>query len=322
MKRIGRESLKLLITTALLIFLFYKVPVEEVFNIVRNIEIKNFYLSIILFFLYYAFFSIRWKYLLCSQKIEISLLQSYLFIHIAFFFNNFLPSGLGMDVVRSGYAGGRKNFEKALGASLMERVLGMIGMMFIGVLAIFSIRSEFIYLAIFYIFLIVLIFLLYILIFSLNLEWIKKKLISIKFLNLGESLRTFYHAIKIYGKKKKVVGIGIVYSLLVQITIILINFLLSKSLGINLPFISIIAYIPLITIISLIPVTINGLGMRESAYVFLFSYYGIAREQALSLSLLFFATSVIASLVGGFLFIFIRRQNHKEKTTSSNNSRL
>lgn len=322
MKRIGRESLKLLITTALLIFLFYKVPVEEVFNIVRNIEIKNFYLSIILFFLYYAFFSIRWKYLLCSQKIEISLLQSYLFIHIAFFFNNFLPSGLGMDVVRSGYAGGRKNFEKALGASLMERVLGMIGMMFIGVLAIFPIRSEFIYLAIFYVFLIVLIFLLYILIFSLNLEWIKKKLISIKFLNLGESLRTFYHAIKIYGKKKKVVGIGIVYSLLVQITIILINFLLSKSLGINLPFISIIAYIPLITIISLIPVTINGLGMRESAYVFLFSYYGIAREQALSLSLLFFATSVIASLVGGFLFIFIRRQNHKEKTTSSNNSRL
>ena len=322
MKRIGRESLKLLITAALLIFLFYKVPIEEVFNIVRNIEIKNFYLSIILFFLYYAFFSIRWKYLLGSQKIEISLLQSYLFIHIAFFFNNFLPSGLGMDVVRSGYAGGRKNFEKALGASLMERVLGMIGMMFIGVLAIFSIKSEFIYLTIFYIFLIVLIFLLYTLIFSLKLEWIKKKLISIKFLNLGESLRTFYHAIKIYGKKKKVIGIGIVYSLLVQITIILINFLLSKSLGINLSFISLIAYIPLITIISLIPVTINGLGMRESAYVFLFSYYGIAREQALSLSLLFFATSVIASLVGGFLFIFIRRQNHKEKTTSSNNSRL
>jgi hypothetical protein len=227
-----------------------------------------------------------------------------------------------MDVVRSGYVGGRKNFEKAFGASLMGRVLGMIGMMCIGASAIFSLRSEFIYLAIFYIFLIVLILLLYILIFSLKLEWLKKKIISIKFLNLGESLRTFYHAIKIYGKKKKVVIIGIIYSLLVQITIILINFFLSRSLGINLPFISLIAYIPLITIISLIPVTINGLGMRESAYVFLFSYYGIAREESLSLSLLFFATSVIASLVGGLLFIFIRRQNYKERTNSFNNSRL
>lgn len=322
MKRIGREFLKLLITVALLIFLFHKVPVEEVFNTVRNIEVRNFYLSIILFFIYYAFFSIRWKYLLDSQKIKISPLQSYLYIHIAFFFNNFLPSGLGMDVVRSGYAGGRKNFEKAFGASLMERVLGMIGMMCIGALAIFSLRTGFIYLAIFYIFLIFLIFLLYTLLSSLKFEWIKKKIISIKFLNLGESLRTFYHAIKIYGKKKGVVGIGILYSLLVQITIILINFLLSRSLGINLPFISLIAYIPLITIISLIPVTINGLGMRESAYVFLFSYYGIAREEALSLSLLFFATSVIASLMGGILFIFIRRQNYKEKTNSSNNSRL
>jgi len=204
----------------------------------------------------------------------------------------------------------------------MERVLGTIGMMCIGASAIFSIRAEFIYLAIFYIFLIFLIFLLYKLLFSLKFEWIKKKIISIKFLNLGESLRTFYHAIKIYGKKKRVVLIGIIYSLLVQITIILINFLISRSLGINLPFISLIAYIPLITIISLIPVTINGLGLRESAYVFLFSFYGIAREEALSLSLLFFATSVIASLVGGILFIFIRRQNYKEKTNSSNNSRL
>lgn len=322
MKRIGREFLKILVTVTLLYYLFQKIPVQEVFEAVKSIEIKNFYLSVLLFFLYYGFFSLRWKFLLRSQDIELGFTFSYLYILISFFFNNFLPSGLGMDAIRSGYAGGRKDFEKAFGASLMERMLGMVGMMCIGIFAIFSFRIEFIRLAILYFLLIVLIGGIYSLLVSLKLEWLKKKLLSIKFLNIGESIRVFYHAVRIYSKKWRVILIGIVYSLFVQMTIIYINFLLAKSLSIDITFISLIAYIPLITIISLIPITINGLGMRESAYVFLFSSYGIAREEALSLSLLFFAASVIASAIGGVVFIFIRRSDHKRKIDSSINSRL
>ena len=322
MKRFGREFLKLLITIALFYYLFQQVPIEEVFKIVKSMEIKNFCFSIILFFIYYGFFSLRWKFLLRSQDIKLGFTFSYLYMLIAFFFNNFLPSGLGMDVIRSGYAGGRKDFEKAFGASLMERILGMVGMMCIGIFAIFSLRIEFIRLAILYLLLIVLIGGVYSLLVSLKLEWLKKKLLSIKFLNIGESIRVFYHAVKIYSKKWRVILIGIVYSLFVQMTIICINFLLAKSLSIDITFITLIAYIPLITIISLIPITINGLGMRESAYVFLFSSYGIAQEEALSLSLLFFAASVIASAIGGVVFIFIRRSDHKRKIDSSINSRL
>ncbi|MCK4321146.1 flippase-like domain-containing protein [candidate division WOR-3 bacterium] len=322
MKRFGREFLKLLITIALFYYLFQQVPIEEVFKIVKSMEIKNFCFSIILFFIYYGFFSLRWKFLLRSQDIKLGFTFSYLYMLIAFFFNNFLPSGLGMDVIRSGYAGGRKDFEKAFGASLMERILGMVGMMCIGIFAIFSLRIEFIRLAILYLLLIVLIGGVYSLLVSLKLEWLKKKLLSIKFLNIGESIRVFYHAFKVYSKKWRVIVIGIGYSLLVQMMIICINFFLAMSLSIDISFISLIAYIPLITIISLIPITINGLGMRESAYVFLFSSYGIARGEALSLSLVFFAASVIASVIGGIVFIFIRRSAHKRKFDSSLNCRL
>ncbi len=320
MKQFGKELLKLLITGTLLYYLFWKIPIAEVLKTIKTMELNYLYLSIMLFFLYYGFFSLRWKFLLQSQDIEISIGISYLYLLVAFFFNNFLPSGLGMDIIRSGYAGGRKNFEKAFGASLMERLLGMVGMMCIGLFAIFSLRVEFISLVILYLFLIIFVVVVYLLLVSFKSDWLKDKLLSMKFLNLGESITTLYSAFKLYKKKRKAVMIGIVYSLMVQTTIISINFFLSKGLSMDISFILLIAYIPLITIISLIPITINGLGMRESAYVFLFSSYGIAQEEALSLSLLFFAASVIASSVGGIVFIFIRRTHQKKRIDSSINS--
>jgi len=322
MKRLGKEFLKLLITISLLYYLFQKVPVNRVLQTIKGMEIQYFYFSIALFFLYYGFFSLRWRFLLQSQNIKIGLGIGYSYMLISFFFNNFLPSGLGMDIIRSGYVGRRDNFSKAFGTSLMERMLGMVGMMCIGLFAIFSLRSEFIRLALLYLILIFLIGGVYSLLIYLKAKWLKEKILSIKFLNLGESVRAFYHALKLYSKKGKVILIGIGYSLLVQMTIICINFFLSRSLSMDISFISLIAYIPLITVISLIPITINGLGMRESAYVFLFSSYGIAQEEALSLSLLFFAASVVASAIGGIVFIFIRRPHPKRKNSSSINSRL
>ncbi len=322
MKQIGKELIRLLLTAALLYLLFQKIPIEKVLPCIKKMDMKYFYIAIMLFFIYYGFFSLRWRFLLQSQDIEIKAGMSYLYILVAFFFNNFLPSGVGMDVIRSGYAGGREKFEKAFGASIMERILGMTGMMCIGVFSIFSMRMEFIYLAILYLFLIVLIGVVYFLLVSLKAKWLKDKLLSIKFLNLGKSIKTFYNAIKIYSKKRKVLLIGTGYSILVQMTIIYINFFLAKGLSMDISLISLIAYIPLITIISLIPITINGLVMRESAYIFLFSSYGIAREVALSLSLIFFATSVIASAIGGIVFIFVKRPPKKDNNGRSIYSRV
>lgn len=312
MKSFFKEFSKIFITIILLYLLFRKIPAGDVFRIIRKMDLRYLYLSIGLIFLYYGFFAIRWRFLLQSQDIDLKPGRSFLYILISFFFNNFLPSGLGMDAVRSAYAGGKKNFEKAFGASLMERILGISGMMVIGLFSIFSLKSEFARFGVLYLFIIFLIGSIYFLMVSLKWRWLKDKLLSIKFLNLGESLRNVYKALKIYSKKKKVILAGLGYSILVQMAIIWINFFLARGLSMKIPFIVFVAYIPLITVISLIPITINGLGMRESAYVFLFSSYGVMQKEALSLSLLFFAASVVASSIGGILFLFVRK---RQRTT-------
>ncbi len=322
MKKIGKEILKILITIALFCYLFKnKVPANEVIQNMKNINPLYLILITILFFFYYLIFSLRWNFLLKAQKIEISKVRSYLYITISFFFNNFLPSGLGMDMIRSAYAGGKENFEKALGASIMERILGMIGMMLIGITAIFSWKAKFAKLSILYIGLIILIILIYYLLTSLKVSWLKEKLLSIKFLNLGDSIRKFYRAFKIYKNKRRIILVGIGYSILVQVFIILINYFTAKGLVIPIPIFALLAYIPIITVISLIPITINGLGLREAAYVYFFCLLNITEGQAMSLSLVFFFTSVIASCAGGIVFIFLSRKSQND-IVKYNNSHI
>jgi len=313
MKRFFKEFAKLLVTAGLLYYLFRKVPAGKVIQTIKGMDLLYLFIPIILFFIYYGFFALRWRFLLSSQNISVSPRMSYLYMLVSFFFNNFLPSGVGMDIVRSGYAGGREKFESAFGASIVERMLGMIGLMFIGLFAIFWMHHEFIKFFFIYLGLILLIGLVYFLFVSVRAKWLKEKLLSIKFLNLGKSLRDFYLSIKTYRNKGKTITIGIGYSILVQMVIICINFFLVRGLSINLPLSSLIAYLPIITIFSLIPITINGLGMREYAYVLFFSSLGVAKEGPLSLSLLFFATSVIASSIGGIVFIFLKKPQRKEK---------
>jgi uncharacterized protein (TIRG00374 family) len=308
MKKFIKETLKILIAVGLFYYLFKtKVPLNEVIQNIKNLNIMYFIVTIILFFLFYLIFSLRWNFLLKAQEIYISERRSYLYLLVSFFFNNFLPSGLGMDLIRSAYAGEKENFEKAFGASIMERILGMIGMMIIGVFAIFSGKSEFIKLSILYLGLILLTILIYYFFTSLKVEWLKEKLISIKLFNLGKSIREFYRAIKIYKSKRRTIIIGIAYSVLVQMFITLINYFIAKGLSIPVSFSALLAFIPLITIISLIPLTINGIGLRETAYVYFFSYINIAASEAFSISLVYLVISVITSSIGGIIFIFLKK---------------
>jgi uncharacterized protein (TIRG00374 family) len=323
MKKILIEILKILLAVGLFYYLFKtKVPLHEVIQNIKNLNMLCLIIIIILFFIFYLAFSLRWNFLLKAQGIYLSESRSYLYLLVSFFFNNFLPSGLGMDVIRSAYAGGKENFEKALGASIMERVLGMLGMMLIGVSAIFSWKLEFVKLSLLYLGLILFTIFLYYFFTSLKVEWLRKKLLSIKFFNLGRSIKEFYHAFKIYKNKRKTLIIGIAYSVLVQLVITFINYFIAKGLSIPILFSAFLAYIPIITIISLIPLTINGLGLRETAYVFFFSSLNIAESEAFSISLVFFATSVITSCVGGIVFIFLSRKSQNNIVKHNGSSKV
>ena len=64
-----------------------------------------------------------------------------------------------------------------------------------------------------------------------------------------------------------------------------------------------VSAVPITVIISLVPISINGVGVRETGYVFLLAKIGHSNSEAVSLSLLIYGLSLLASLAGGMLYI-------------------
>ena len=65
-------------------------------------------------------------------------------------------------------------------------------------------------------------------------------------------------------------------------------------------------FVPLITLGEALPISIFGIGVRDSLYVFFFAQGGASREQALALALVYVLITIVYSLVGGALFLLRR----------------
>jgi hypothetical protein len=67
-------------------------------------------------------------------------------------------------------------------------------------------------------------------------------------------------------------------------------------------------YVPIINVVSMIPISFNALGIREYFYVLLFARAGVAGETSLAVSLVSFFLLFLLSLLGGLFFIFYRKE--------------
>jgi hypothetical protein len=80
--------------------------------------------------------------------------------------------------------------------------------------------------------------------------------------------------------------------------------LAAQAVGIQQPILVLAWTYILMYIISLIPISIAGLGVREVSFVLLLSRYGVPEGQALGMSLLLFSVIVVIGLVGGLIEVW------------------
>ena len=93
-----------------------------------------------------------------------------------------------------------------------------------------------------------------------------------------------------------------VWAVLLQLNVVLYYILIGRALGLTIPGLDYFVFIPLVLLLQLIPITINGLGVREVAYVAVFAFYGLSASAALSFSLIEIAFGLIVGLLGAVLY--------------------
>ncbi|MEX2273403.1 MAG: lysylphosphatidylglycerol synthase transmembrane domain-containing protein [Vicinamibacterales bacterium] len=111
-------------------------------------------------------------------------------------------------------------------------------------------------------------------------------------------------ALQAYRRHHRVAGAVLVASVAVQVLRILQAWLLGLSVGITAGPAAYFAFVPLILLIMLLPITVNGIGTSQAAFVFFFAQAGVADAPAFALSVLFLALGYVGNLPGAALYMF------------------
>ena len=119
--------------------------------------------------------------------------------------------------------------------------------------------------------------------------------------SFNRSLSKFYESLSKYRTIPiKSLAFILILSILIHFLDVLVYFLLTKSLGLNVSVVT-VGWIRSATILAtMVPVTISGLGVREGVLIFLLKPYGVAGEEAFALSILVFLVTIfLIGIIGG-----------------------
>lgn len=301
-------ALKFIFSFSIIAYLLIEiVPIKEILGVIEEADIFWLLLSFSLHSLGLLISAYRWQILIQAQGDHVPLgflAKSYL---VGTFFNNFLPTRFGGDIVRI-WDGSRysRSILKSSAIVLVERFTGII------ILLAFAFAASLFRLdmaqkiPIIWISLVVglLGLLLLISFFMPFAERFLGKIPDKGFLKkVKGKVFQFRNVVLVYKEKKRAFFKAIFWAFLLQLNVILHYFLVGKALHLNISFVDYFIFIPIILIILTIPVTIGGLGLREGVYIEIFKFYGIPAAAAFSFPLIAdVAFGLIIGIVGGIIY--------------------
>ncbi len=253
----------------------------------------------------------RWRLLLEAQHVRVSartLVESF---WVALFFNNFLPSNIGGDVVRiadTSKPAGSKTL--ATTVVLVDRVLGLFALLSVGALGAIASRAAGVdipgtmWIEIAALGALALCLVLFVAPSLLELGLRPLRWGGHAWVN--ERITTLQHTLSRFRERPSALAGALLGAVLVQGVIVAFYALTARSLSIPLPLVMAGVLVPVALVIQMAPVSINGFGVREAVFSFFFVRFGLGVEAAVAVSLLGTALIMLFSLGGGALFLLRR----------------
>jgi uncharacterized membrane protein YbhN (UPF0104 family) len=236
----------------------------------------------------------RWQFFCREMRFERPVIQLAGFYYLGMYFSLVLPTSVGGDVVRAWYldaGAGRKL--AAFGAVFLDRLNGLLVLISICCLGTFLCplaMPEWIY-------------------------WTVGGIALSAFAGLallpllarwqgpgGKQLQQLHRTVQL--RAPRILWITTLLSALVQVANVAIVWLIGLSLGANVPGAFYWVMVPLMSLLMLVPLTVNGMGVREGGVVLLLTPLGVDPGTALALAFLWFANGVTVSLFGGLVYLF------------------
>jgi uncharacterized membrane protein YbhN (UPF0104 family) len=237
----------------------------------------------------------RWQMLARPLGFERSVSQLLSYYFIGMYFNLLLPTSVGGDVVRAWYLNGRSGRHlAALGAVFVDRFSGLLvllGLACMGVLlAPFALPAW---------------------VIAFVGGTAACALLGIAAVPLltryGGRVSKRLHKVRLalaLLTAPRLLAASTLLSLVVQAGNVALVMLIGAAIGAPVPPAYYWIVVPMVTLLTMLPISINGMGMRENAMVLFLAPFGVAKDLAVTLGLLWFTVFLVASLAGGLVYLF------------------
>jgi hypothetical protein len=299
-KKANLKILRFLLSAVLIVILFWQIGWAKIFQSLHQVDPLAILIALVLTLISIVLSAYKWQILIFTQGFSPSLKTLTSLYFIGLFFNNFLPTSIGGDIVRIYELGKKIGHQQYAAASVIaERIIAALSLGLLVVISLllnYKMSQPFLQPILVFIVVCGLLF------------WLSKySTISNSFLekmsgqialvvepftkNLASLLRLDFAFLRV-----------MFYSILFHLTVILINLFLFQAIGAQVPLIYYFIFIPIILALSMLPISFNGLGIREAGYAYFFSKVGLPAAQAVAVSIYFFLVVSLISLIGGVLF--------------------
>ena len=303
-------TLRIFATVALMVFVLQQVEWESLVRRLKSLEWQWYAAAQAVAIVIQVVAGIRWS----SLARPIGFVHSTSFFIWRFFegvfFNLCLPSSIGGDVVKAYRLSSTNRGRLLAGCTILaDRLAGVSALGVLAGSAILSIKlnlSPASTIAVGTV-----LFASVLLGFRLTIGNLDRFL---DLLPATHKIRQFLSQLLPYQIRPSLMGRAVAWSLIVQVGASVSVALMARGIGVNLGLGIWFSVVPLIALAIVLPISINGVGIREGGMALLLSRWGVAGEQAVAIGLLWFLTTIGTGLIGGVLFLLDKQTSGSTPT--------
>lgn len=312
----------------------------------RYLKLPWFLLGAFCYMLSVTFAGTRWWWLLKVNNLPVSFWAAQRFSWIGIFFNNVVPGQTGGDLVKAIYAMKRSHGARipAIMSVVVDRVMGLASLALLAAISVlfYLDRDGFSTLAIALWAILFGVILLGIVAFSRRVRGFIRLTALLERLpeKLSMLLKRVDQAVYFYRGHKGGMVLWLFAGILNHVSSVLSYAFVGTALGVGIPLVDYFVLIPIIIIVSAVPIAPNGWGVGEYMFRKLFGEFGapvltgVATDRAVqimgtrgvALSVLYRIHLTVLSFIGGLLFFFdkdkVTKQDMEAEADTGEEARL
>jgi glycosyltransferase 2 family protein len=290
--------LKVGVSLGLLGYLLTLVDLDHLVRQLRNLDLGYLGLAYALLLGQVAISATKWQRILRSDGIVMRLPFLFRTNLIGGFISLFLPTSFGGDVYRVVAARGvNQDLAKSTSSVLFDRLTGFFALISICMVGYVALPEQP------YGPLVAVLYVLGVLGFLISSSTMAIGLIAASKLSLVNRFAKILRSFRTYRTHGRLLAVVLLLAFAFQLNVVVINKVYTLALGIDVDFRLLLVIIPLIYLTEALPISINGLGVRESAFAFFFVMNGLTVEEGIAVSVLIVAERYVLGFLGGSLLL-------------------